>query len=307
MPPRRLACLLAAWGAAHAAVGAAGTPLDARARAARRGRDDRADARVRERDARPPRAGRDAHRGVHLDVRPGSSSAIASAARRRARSSRRLARAGGRRSLGGGGVLAALLVRAAAARPLAAPAPARRPDAPAAAGAAGARPGRAANLLRRCCRRSSARFTVARDPQEARLHGAAARALPPRLAPPGAGHQRRGRQGDPEPVRRRRDPQPAEHVQRRRAVADRAVRARDHAVHHGVDHPAAADGRRALAREALQGGRGRPGSASRSTRATSPSASRSRSRSATSSCSARFAPSAGLSRSSRTSTRRTCS
>ena len=35
---------------------------------------------------------------------------------------------------------------------------------------------------------------------------------------------------------------------------DRRVRARDHAVHHGVDHPAAADGRRAVAGEALQGG-----------------------------------------------------
>ena len=33
-----------------------------------------------------------------------------------------------------------------------------------------------------------------RDPQEARLHGAAARALPARLAHPGAGHQHPGRQ-----------------------------------------------------------------------------------------------------------------
>ena len=80
-------------------------------------------------------------------------------------------------------------------------------------------------------------------------------------------------------------PQPPEHVPRRRAVADRAVRARDHAVHHGVDHPAAADGRRARRwrsspRRARSGRR-----ASRSTRATSPSASPSPSRSATSSSS----------------------
>ena len=43
------------------------------------------------------------------------------------------------------------------------------------------------------------------------------------------------------------------------AVADRDLRARDHAVHHGVDHPAAADGRLAGAGEAAEGGRGRPG------------------------------------------------
>ena len=59
---------------------------------------------------------------------------------------------------------------------------------------------------------------------------------------------------DPEPVRQRRDPEPAEHVQRRRALPDRAVRARDHAVHHGVDHPAAPDGRRAVAGEAAKEG-----------------------------------------------------
>ena len=63
----------AAAGAAHRRVGRdprrrrAG-PLAARRRAAAapRGNDDRADVRVRERDARPPRAGRDAHRGLHL-------------------------------------------------------------------------------------------------------------------------------------------------------------------------------------------------------------------------------------------------
>ena len=38
----------------------------------------------------------------------------------------------------------------------------------------------------------------------------------------------------------------------------RDLLARDHALHHGVDHPAAADGRRAVAGEAAEGGRGRP-------------------------------------------------
>ena len=51
-------------------------------------------------------------------------------------------------------------------------------------------------------------------------------------------------------------PQP---VHGRRAVADRDLRARDHAVHHGLDHPAAADGRLAVAGEAAEGGRGRAG------------------------------------------------
>ena len=43
------------------------------------------------------------------------------------------------------------------------------------------------------------------------------------------------------------------HLLGRRAAAALRVRARDHAVHLGVDHPAAADGRLALPREALQG------------------------------------------------------
>ena len=131
------------------------------------------------------------------------------------------------------------------------------------------------------------------DPQEARLHGAAARALPARLAHPRAGGQRPGRRRHPGAVRRRRHPQPAEHVHRRRAVADRALRAGDHALHHGVDHPAAADGRRAVAGEALRR-RARSGRrGSRSTRATSPSASPSPSRSATSSSSSPSRPAPG--------------
>ena len=52
-------------------------------------------------------------------------------------------------------------------------------------------------------------------------------------------------------------PRPAEPLLRRRALALLALRARDHAVRHGVDHPAAPDGRRAVARAAAEGGRGR--------------------------------------------------
>ena len=55
----------------------------------------------------------------------------------------------------------------------------------------------------------------------------------------------RRRGGDrPVPVAHRRDLQPAEPLLGRRAVAVLAVRARDHAVRHGLDHPPADDGRR---------------------------------------------------------------
>ncbi len=53
----------------------------------------------------------------------------------------------------------------------------------------------------------------------------------------------------------RHDPEPAEHLLGRRAVAVRAVRARDHAVHHGVDHPAAHDRGHPTARAAPEGRR----------------------------------------------------
>ena len=76
---------------------------------------------------------------------------------------------------------------------------------------------------------------------------------------PGTGHQHPGRQGDPAELRRQQHPRPAQPVLRRRARPDRDLRARDHAVHHGVDHPAAAAGGRSVAGEALQGGRGRAG------------------------------------------------
>ena len=45
----------------------------------------------------------------------------------------------------------------------------------------------------------------------------------------------------------------------RRAVPDRDLRAGHHALHHRLDHPAAPDGRLAVAGEAAEGGRGRAG------------------------------------------------
>ena len=50
---------------------------------------------------------------------------------------------------------------------------------------------------------------------------------------------------------------PAQPLLGQRALALLALRARDHAVHHGLDHPAADGGRRADARPAPEGGRGR--------------------------------------------------
>ena len=78
-----------------------------------------------------------------------------------------------------------------------------------------------------------------------------------RLVHPGARHQHRrdrGHLGELLRVERPRLPEP---LLRRVAPALRDLRARDHAVHHGLDHPAAAAGRGALAREAPQGRRGR--------------------------------------------------
>ena len=67
---------------------------------------------------------------------------------------------------------------------------------------------------------------------------------------------------------RRPDPRPAEPVLGRRAVAVLALRARDHAVRHGLDHPAAHDRRHPAALGAAEGGRGRATPRSTSTRAT---------------------------------------
>ena len=69
------------------------------------------------------------------------------------------------------------------------------------------------------------------------------RGVPPRLVGPGAG-RRLG--DDPGLLQRpgRHGPRPAQPLQRLGALALLALRARDHAVRHGVDHPPAPDGRR---------------------------------------------------------------
>ena len=72
------------------------------------------------------------------------------------------------------------------------------------------------------------------------LHGLDPRDLPARLLDARAGRQLRHDQGLLlEPGRQR--PRPAEPVLGRRALAVLAVRARDHAVRHGLDHPPADD------------------------------------------------------------------
>ncbi len=96
-------------------------------------------------------------------------------------------------------------------------------------------------------------------PQEDRHHGGPSADLPRRLARARAGRQPDGGQQHPEAVRRLEHPRPAQPLLRRRPLAHRDLRAGDHALHHRLDHPAAAAGGRALAREARQGRRGRPG------------------------------------------------
>ena len=102
-------------------------------------------------------------------------------------------------------------------------------------------------------------FKVADIRKKLAFTAAHARALPARRLHPGPGRRHRGGQGDRGELRRLEHPRPPEPVHRRRAVADRDLRAGDHALHHGVDHPAAADGGLAVAGEAAEGGRGRPG------------------------------------------------
>ena len=86
------------------------------------------------------------------------------------------------------------------------------------------------------------------------LHGVRARDLPARLVDPGSGRRRRG---DRELLLRpgRLDPRAPEPLLGRRALAVLALRARDHAVRHGVDHRPADDRRDPAARRAAEGGR----------------------------------------------------
>ena len=86
------------------------------------------------------------------------------------------------------------------------------------------------------------------------LHGHDSRALPPRLMGAGAG----SRLGDDQQLLRgprRHDPRAAQPLLGRSALAVLDLRARDHAVHHGLDHPAADDGRHPAARRAAEGRR----------------------------------------------------
>ena len=139
--------------------------------------------------------------------------------------------------------------RARRSRPPAAPARSpRRTD--------GAERGRS-RTDRRIVARSSTPSGSPRSGRSSRSRRDAA-ALPDRRVHPGAGHQRRRGRGHRRQLpglERPRLPQP---LLGRVAPALRDLRARDHALHHGLDHPAADAGGRALAREAPQGGRGRP-------------------------------------------------
>ena len=95
------------------------------------------------------------------------------------------------------------------------------------------------------------RMAGSRAPAPGAVHRAGARGLPARHLDPGAGRQRLGRSGT---VRRRRL-RAAQPVQRRRARALLDLRARDHAVRHGLDRPPADGGRGPVARAAAEGGR----------------------------------------------------
>ena len=73
-------------------------------------------------------------------------------------------------------------------------------------------------------------------PQAPPLHRVRARRLPARIVDPGAGRRRRARSRATSTRQGGGDLHPAQHVLGRRALAVLAVRARDHAVRHGVDH-----------------------------------------------------------------------
>ena len=101
-------------------------------------------------------------------------------------------------------------------------------------------------------------FSVPGDPPQDPLHVRDPGALPAGRVHPGARRQRRRGRERRRQLQRLQHPRLPEPVLRRRPAELRDLLARDHALHHRVDHPAAADGRGAVAREAPEGRRGRP-------------------------------------------------
>ena len=96
------------------------------------------------------------------------------------------------------------------------------------------------------------------DPAEDRLHTGDAAALPARRLHPCAGSRHRHGRVDRGQLHRQQRPRLPQPVLGRKPPAPVAVRAGNHALHHRLDHPAVADGGRAGARAAAEGGRGRP-------------------------------------------------
>ena len=115
----------------------------------------------------------------------------------------------------------------------------------------------------------------------------AAGGLPDRLPHPDAGSRSAGAARVHERGCRARFLGLREHVHRRQPRAGGGLRAGHHAVHHGVDHPAAADGGRARTSRSCRRKASSAGARSPSTRATARSWSRSSSRSASRSSSRR--------------------
>ena len=104
-----------------------------------------------------------------------------------------------------------------------------------------------------------------RDPAEDPVHGRDPRALPPGRGGPGPGRRHRRRQERRGQLQRLQHPRLPEPVLRRRPAELRDLLAGHHALHHRVDHPAAADGRGA---RRSRSSRRRARSASRRSRST---------------------------------------
>ena len=93
-----------------------------------------------------------------------------------------------------------------------------------------------------------------RDPQEAALHGGDPGPVPAGRLHPVAGHRRTGDPGRARQRRRLEHPRVPQPLLGRQPLEALPVLAGDHALHHGLDHPAAPDGGRALAGAPPEGG-----------------------------------------------------